>query len=197
MFAAQADFPRAIELYEQSLRVRARADTYNNLGRAYYQTHKVESALAYFTLAVQLEPGHAMAWNNLADAARALCRYDEALGAALRAIQLRPMYAEAHSLLGVILKEMGRVDEALPHLQQAIAFQPDFAEGHSNYLAALQYHTGVTLAELHTAHTVFGRQHDVPPSTDASSAPPRGKSRAAAAGIRLARLSAAPGRAAS
>jgi serine/threonine-protein kinase len=104
---------------------------------------ELETALAEFRRAVEIDPNYALAWSGLADTQvlRALFgivparqSMNEAKAAAQRALQLDPNLAEAHNSLGLILfvYDWDRT-AAEAELKRALELNPGYATGHHWY----------------------------------------------------------------
>lgn len=59
------NFPQAIDLYRESLKISQSFSQYFNLGNAYYQNKEYGQAVLYFEKALSLDPGNADASKNL------------------------------------------------------------------------------------------------------------------------------------
>ena len=64
----EAKYADAIKPLEQSLVIRATADTYSNLGTAYYYLHRFHDAAQAYEKAVQLNDKDYLNWGNLGEA---------------------------------------------------------------------------------------------------------------------------------
>lgn len=88
-----------------------------------------KEALAEFGLALEKNPGHALAHLGLAIALMQSGRDDEALAAFDRTIALKPDLAVAYANKGILLDRLGDYPQALAHYQKALALEPKVAEG--------------------------------------------------------------------
>ena len=80
--------------------------------------HKVETEIAEFRKATELDPASADAFFNLGAAYMEKQDYSEAIAPLKRALQLSPDLAVAHQFLGYALLAQGYAVEAIPHLQR-------------------------------------------------------------------------------
>ncbi len=80
--------------------------------------HKVDTEIAEFRKATELDPASADAYFNLGAACMEKQDYSEAIAPLKRALQLSPDLAVAHQFLGYALLAQGYAVEAIPHLQR-------------------------------------------------------------------------------
>jgi len=80
--------------------------------------HLVETEIAEFRTATELDPASADAFFNLGAAYMEKHDYGEAIAPLKRALQLSPDLAVAHQFLGYALLAEGYAVEAIPHLQR-------------------------------------------------------------------------------
>ncbi len=155
-----AKLDEAVACYRRALEVKPDyADAHVNLGIALTEGGNLEEAIACWRRALELKPDCVEAYSNLGNALTYVGQPDDAAACLRRAIDLNPAYAMAHNNLGNALKEQGKLDEAIACYRKALDLKADYTEAHSNLLLALQYRTGVTLAELAEAHIEFDRRH--------------------------------------
>lgn len=132
--------PHAIDLLQKSLGIDPnQADTYSNLGVAFWNLRDHENAAKAYRSAIALNPQYAAALNNLSMVL--LDGFDqpnEALQALDQAVALDPDYAEAFSNRGNVLQALSRYEEAVDSYDHAIALKPDAASAHNNRGNALR-----------------------------------------------------------
>ena len=87
----------------------------------------VSSALAAYSRAVQLDPGHARAWNNLGVAYDDQNRFPEAIAAFQRALATQPGYGLAWLNLGNTYVNSRNFQEAIAAYGKGLALAPDQA----------------------------------------------------------------------
>jgi tetratricopeptide (TPR) repeat protein len=80
--------------------------------------HQVDTEIAEFRKATELDPSSADAFFNLGAAYMETHDYSEAIAPLKRALQLSPDLAVAHQFLGYALLAQGYAVEAIPHLQR-------------------------------------------------------------------------------
>jgi tetratricopeptide (TPR) repeat protein len=80
--------------------------------------HQVETEIAEFRKATELDPASADAFVNLGAAYMEKHDYGEAIAPFKRALQLSPDLAVAHQFLGYALLAQGYAAEAIPHLER-------------------------------------------------------------------------------
>ena len=80
--------------------------------------HQVETEIAEFRKATEINPSSADAFFNLGAAYMEKHDYGEAIAPLKRALQLSPDLAVAHQFLGYALLTQGYAVEAIPHLQR-------------------------------------------------------------------------------
>ena len=87
-------------------------------------------------VAVDTNPGSALAHFNLGEAYLDAQRYEQAIGSFKMAIQLKPDYEDAHSSLADTYHELGRYDDEIQAYQFALAVLPKSTEFLSGLAAA-------------------------------------------------------------
>lgn len=119
------------------------------LGLAYAQLGDMNTAIRYFSKALDLEPT-ANLENNLANAYKNTGDLDEAIKHYQVALQLNPHYAQAHNNLATVYALKDNIQKALHHYSLAVKNQPDSVPFHYNLgLLLLQ------LNKLDAAETQF------------------------------------------
>lgn len=108
------------------------ADTWNNLGIAWYEVDDLYEAVDCYCRALALRPGFAGAYVNLGNALRELGRLREAVECFRSALTLRPDLAEAHCNLGCLLKDLGRLADAATSFTRAIELAPTLPAAFAN-----------------------------------------------------------------
>jgi tetratricopeptide (TPR) repeat protein len=163
-FAAQGEFDKAIENYNQALSIHPSYGlAHYGLSVALARIGKLQEALDHYSTALQINPrfSEPRSLRKLEDALTSQAqtlknddRYAKAfngLGVALvradktkiaidkfsLALQLKPDYAEVHNNLANALVAQGDIDEAIVHYYQALRLKPASESVHSNIAAAL------------------------------------------------------------
>jgi tetratricopeptide (TPR) repeat protein len=98
----------------------------------------LDSALAHFRRAVEIEPNLAEGHNNLGQLLLERHQPHEALAHLRAAVSLRPGLAEARNNLGNALRETGKLAEARQSYAEALRINPNLAMTYNNMGQALQ-----------------------------------------------------------
>jgi serine/threonine-protein kinase len=106
-------------------------------GKALYEKHDLDGAIACYQKALDLDPKNAQAHNNLGAALYAKGDLDGAIACWKKALGLAPKYAYAHSNLGTALKDKGDLGGAIACYQKALGLDPKKAYAHNNLGNAL------------------------------------------------------------
>ena len=106
----------------------------NNLGFALYSEQKYPEALAYYNLALQIDPGFKKALYNYALLQGRLGNYDLAYGAFVKV----STDAEANNNLGYIAMMKGDYAKANHYLQEAITLSPHYYKKANDNLKQLE-----------------------------------------------------------
>jgi len=78
------------------------ADAHRNLGVVLLSLNRVDEAIAHYSRALQIEPGHSEAHFRLGVALRDSGRLEDAIASYSRALELEPGHAEAHRHLSAL-----------------------------------------------------------------------------------------------
>ncbi|HPM84947.1 MAG TPA: tetratricopeptide repeat protein [Candidatus Anammoximicrobium sp.] len=108
------------------------ADTWNNLGVAFYEVDDCQAAVDCYRQALALRADFAGAYVNLGNALRELGRLEEAVECYRSALLLRPDSGEAHCNLGSLLKSLGALADAAASFSRAIELLPQLPAAYSN-----------------------------------------------------------------
>ena len=100
------------------------ANAHNTLGVALVKQSRNEEAMAEFSAALRLDPGHVEATNNAGAALRTLGRPEEALPHLRRAADAQPDSADVQQNLAFVLHELRRYDEAADGFRRVLALEP-------------------------------------------------------------------------
>jgi len=124
----EGKYAEAIQPLEQSLAIRATADTYSNLGTAYYYQHRFADAVAAYEKALQFDDKDYTNWGNLGEAYYLIGEISKARHAFQKGVDLakESILVNAHDpvLLRNLSNYYAMLDdraEALKYLDQAIA----------------------------------------------------------------------------
>ncbi len=128
------------QLYRQLLKRAPRSSLlHTNLGVALMRNGNLDSAVARFEKALEIEPDDALARNSLGVALIQLGATDEAIRQFSLVIKDAPDFAVAHVNLGNALVRQGDIPASVAYFENAIRISPDYAEAHS-YLGAALLH---------------------------------------------------------
>jgi tetratricopeptide (TPR) repeat protein len=97
-------------------------------GNIQYEFGKLDSAVASFSRALEIDPKLMEAYCNLGNTLHILGKFDDALATHRHALEMAPDSALAHSNLGNILHETGKFDDALACFSRALEIEPNFAQ---------------------------------------------------------------------
>ncbi len=117
--------------YQEALRVKPNAKTYNGLGFVLSKQGQVDEAIKQFRSAINADPKYTASYNNLAQSLMNQGRLDEALEYYKTVLRQRPS-AAAHNNVGVVLMGLGRMDEAKRQFRHAISMDNGYAEARKN-----------------------------------------------------------------
>jgi len=96
----------------------------------------LDSAIACFQQAIQIDPAYADAHCNLGSAFIHKDQIKDAIIAYKEALDVDPNFAQPYFNLGILLNNIGKIDEAITCFQSAIELVPDWVEAHQ-YLGKL------------------------------------------------------------
>ncbi len=148
----QGQLREALDQYRQALHRATgtlRAAAWLQLGHAYRELGRLDSAALGFREALRLDSTLAEAWDGLRQVHELEGRLSEALAAARKAHQRAPDDPDYRLALGTLLVRMGHPDEAVTWLAGVLTVRPWHAVAH--------YHLGRAL--LARGDTVAGRRH--------------------------------------
>jgi tetratricopeptide (TPR) repeat protein len=114
------------------------AETWNNMGNAWFRKGDMDKATANYRKAIELKPDYAAPWNSLGVISGMRGQYDEAIVCLRKSLSIKPAYARAHANLGNALKATGKLDEAISEYREALLLEPGNAVAHKNLGAALE-----------------------------------------------------------
>jgi predicted O-linked N-acetylglucosamine transferase (SPINDLY family) len=124
----QGHLAEAETLYRKVLEAEpSQFDALHLYGYLQHQLGRHDTALAWISRALAVNPDVSPAHSNLGLVLRALGRLDDALAAQDRALQLAPGNVEAHTNRAAVLLDMERPEDALASLDRALSLRPDDA----------------------------------------------------------------------
>ena len=105
---------------------------FNNRGFAYHEKGEYEWAIAYYDLAIQLNPDNAYPLSNRGKAYAHKGEYDRAIADYDQVIRLKPDLALAFYNRGIAFQRKGEYDRAIRDYDRAIELKPDYASAFNN-----------------------------------------------------------------
>jgi lipoprotein NlpI len=121
---AERLFDRAIQSFDQVIRLSPNAPAYSGRGAAYLLKGDFDDAVADFDQATKLDPRYANAYHNRGIARRVLGEFGQAIADFDRAIAIDPKYALAYYERGVTYFDQGALVRALADLKQSSLLNP-------------------------------------------------------------------------
>lgn len=101
------------------------ATAYNNRGDAHALADDYPRAIADFSEAIRLSPGHAVVWGNRGSAHAQRGDLPRAIADLSEAIRLDPAFMEAYGLRGAFYEQQGDKVRALADLREAARLAPE------------------------------------------------------------------------
>jgi tetratricopeptide (TPR) repeat protein len=123
-------FDKAIEMFEQSLKIHPNPAAYNNIGVSLTSLARLEEAIRYLKKAIELNEGSARLHRNLGNAYYRAGKLSEASAEYEEALRLTPDYVTACFEFGVVLADRGLYTEAFAVLEKATRLDPKNALAH-------------------------------------------------------------------
>ena len=138
---------------QKMLNREASPEGYNTVGVMYYQSQKIDEAIAAFKSALQINPRYQLAKDNLHQlyreqgiAALADETYPQAIAFFLQALQLDPTDSTLYSLIGEVYARKGDHQNAIVEYKKALQFNPGDTDARQN-LARSYNNLGVQLTQ--------------------------------------------------
>jgi serine/threonine protein kinase/tetratricopeptide (TPR) repeat protein len=123
----EAKYAEAIKPLEQSLAIRATADSYSNLGTAYYYQHRFKDSAQVYEKAVQLNDKDYSLWGNLGEAyfldgerPKARVAFEKAIAIAKEVLAVNSRDPDLLDALAKYSAMTGDRDHALNYLARAV-----------------------------------------------------------------------------
>lgn len=135
-YLKKREYDSAIRELEIAHKIRANAQTHEDLGAAYISAGKLQQAMQQYKAAILLHPTP-VNYHNLALIYARLGRGQESEAMFKKALELKPDYAEAYFNLGVLYAKAGNYEDTVKSLKQAIHFKPSYSN--ARYHLALAY----------------------------------------------------------
>lgn len=125
IYAAQKNYPKAMEAFKKSLAINPnRTNALNGLGTVLYAKNKFAEAMEQWKKAVEIDPRFASAYFNMGNALETEKDFKGAVDAYVKAIQISPALADAYYHVGSIYAKDKHPVQARTLLQHAIELQP-------------------------------------------------------------------------
>jgi tetratricopeptide (TPR) repeat protein len=107
------------------------------LGLVLMSKNLLDDALAFFQLAVELDPDTPEVYSNLGNANLRRGDFANAESILRKGVQLAPRFADLHHYLGIACLEQRKFSQALEALQTALEINPNFTQAHFHTALAL------------------------------------------------------------
>ncbi len=138
---SRGDYDLAIENYTRAIRSgelsgENLAAVYTGRGIIHYIESQSERAIADYSEALSLDPGHVEAWYMRGIAYWLQGRHDLAIGDYTEALSLDPGHANAWSERGVAYHDKGQYERAIADFDEALSLDPGHVNAASNRDAA-------------------------------------------------------------
>ena len=129
LYLRRGKWSDAIPQFQEAVALAPDADTYSNLGTAYFFLRRYDEAVKMYEKSVQTTNGDEVLWGNLGDAYRWLGQTDKARAAYKKAIVIAKMDPAAQSAavlgdLGVLYAKMGDAAQAIADIKLARSKSP-------------------------------------------------------------------------
>jgi tetratricopeptide (TPR) repeat protein len=122
--ASVAHLRKAIEIFPKY------TDAYTELGTAYLNMLRYDSAEISFKTAISQSPYQSIAANNLGTVYLRTDHIPEAIAAYKLAIQIKADFVQAYCNLGACFSRIKQFDSAIVYLNKCLAISPDYAEAY-------------------------------------------------------------------
>ena len=132
LYLREGKWSESIPQFQKALALAPDADTYSNLGTAYFFLKNYDQATKMYEKAVQMTPNDEALLGNLGDAYRwsghsdqASAAYAKAISLAFQELNVNPKSAAIMGDLGLLFAKKGDAANALQYTNQARAIKPD------------------------------------------------------------------------
>jgi tetratricopeptide (TPR) repeat protein/predicted Ser/Thr protein kinase len=132
LYLREGKWSESIAQFQKTLALAPDADTYSNLGTAYFFLKNYDQATKMYEKAVEMNPNDEVLLGNLGDSYRwsghsdqAAIAYGKAISLAFQELQVNPRSASIMGDLGVLYAKKGDATNALQYTNQARAIKPD------------------------------------------------------------------------
>ena len=128
------EYPRAIELFTQILKITPRdISAYNNIGTCYFNQKQFHEAIDYYQKGSDLDPTNSSSDFLIGNTFLELGNYEKALSHYTKATEIDPKNAKAFGSLGFCYYQGNDFHKAITYYQNAVELDPTDAN-HFNYL---------------------------------------------------------------
>ncbi|KAJ8635658.1 hypothetical protein MRB53_009925 [Persea americana] len=129
----EGDINQGVAYYKRALYYNWHyADAMYNLGVAYGEMLKFETAIVFYELALHFNPHCAEACNNLGVIYKDRDNLDKAVECYQMALSIKPNFSQSLNNLGVVYTVQGKMDAAASMIEKAIVANPTYAEAYNN-----------------------------------------------------------------
>jgi tetratricopeptide (TPR) repeat protein/TolB-like protein/predicted Ser/Thr protein kinase len=132
LYLREGKWSESIPQFQKALSLAPDADTYSNLGTAYFFMKNYDEATKMYEKAVEMTPNDEVLLGNLGDAYRwsghsdqAGTAYGKAISRAFQELQVNPRSAAIMGDLGLLYAKKGDAANAMQYTNQARAIRPD------------------------------------------------------------------------
>jgi tetratricopeptide (TPR) repeat protein len=132
LYLREGKWSESIAQFQKALALAPDADTYSNLGTAYFFLKNYDQSTKMYEKAVEMTPNDEVLLGNLGDSYRwsghsdqAASAYGKAISLAFQELQVNPRSASIMGDLGVLYAKKGDATNALQYTNQARAIKPD------------------------------------------------------------------------
>ena len=131
VYMREGKWAEAIPQFEKALSIAPDAETYSNLGTAYFFLKRYDDSTKMFAKATEMTPNDEVLFGNLGDAYRwsghseqASAAYDKAISLAYQQLQVNPRSSGTMGDVALYYAKKGDARNALQYIQQARAIDP-------------------------------------------------------------------------
>jgi tetratricopeptide (TPR) repeat protein len=139
-------YQRAIEDYNEAIRLKPDDVAFNNRGIAYTKLGQYQRAIEDYNEAIRLTPNLAAAHYNRGNAYYSLGQNQRAIEEFNVAIRLKQDYVDAYNNRGAAYLRLGQYQRAIEDYNEAIRLKPDYADAYANrgsaYLLQANFNLG-------------------------------------------------------
>ncbi|XVE75927.1 hypothetical protein DITRI_Ditri12bG0130900 [Diplodiscus trichospermus] len=129
----EGDINQGVAYYKKALYYNWHyADAMYNLGVAYGEMLKFDTAIVFYELAFHFNPHCAEACNNLGVIYKDKDNLDKAVECYQLALSIKPNFSQSLNNLGVVYTVQGKMDAAASMIEKAIIANPTYAEAYNN-----------------------------------------------------------------